>query len=103
MGAFKYEPGQILVHGGHYGHVTFFRVERRTAAYVATVALEKDFIPAADRREGFWDGTWRPTDQIHFQSQRGPKRWRIKVDGDGNEFGAPANTVWDGIPVQGCP
>ncbi|MCP9784148.1 hypothetical protein KBY83_12640 [Cyanobium sp. WKJ7-Wakatipu] len=101
MSAFKYEPGQILVEGGRrHEHVNFFRVESRTAAYVATVELEKDFTPSADRRDGFWDGTWLPTDQIHFRSRLGPQRHRITTDAAGNECATPSSTVWDGAPVS---
>lgn len=98
MNAFTYEPGQILVEGGRgFEHVTFYRVESRTAAYVTTVELEKDFIPAAERREGFWDGTWLPTDQIRIRSRQ---RHRITTDAAGNECAKPSITVWDGAPVS---
>jgi hypothetical protein len=96
---FKYEPGQILVEGGRHYAPHFYRVVSRTAAYVATVRLEKEFTPAADQRPGFTAGSYLPTDQVHINWRLGPKRNRIKVDDAGNEFGAPAYTLWDGAPV----
>ena len=97
--AFKYEPGQILVDGGHSIHVTFFRVEGRTAAYVTTVELEEEFTPDAGQHAGFTKGTCLPGDRVSFGCQLGPRRNRIRVDADGNEYGGPSNTVWDGSPV----
>jgi hypothetical protein len=96
---FKYEQGQILVEGGGYEYVTFYRIEGRTSAYVTTVELEDAFTPDADQRPGFTKGSYLPTDRIHMRSQLGPRRHRISIDENGNEYTKPPNKVWDGAPV----
>ena len=97
----KFQVGQILVEGGGFYPIGFYRVEKRTKRFITVVGLVAVKTTCPDQQHGWTKFTAVPSDQLVGRAPLDPTprldRYQINSWEDGES--CEDFRLWDGEPV----